>query len=111
MNLSEDTKKSLIMTLLGLDEKPTATAKTEWKPMIVVLQRGWVIVGEVFLTDTSCSVRCGHVIRSWGTSKGLGEIALNGPTSNTKLDKFGKGEFHLLTTVLMLDIEASKWSL
>jgi len=57
---------------------------------IVVLTNGWVFVGEyhheagkpAFLTAASC-------VRKWGTTAGLGELALNGPTSLTVLDACG----------------------
>ena len=58
---------------------------------IVVITNGFVYMGDVHesedqrylrITDASC-------IREWGTTAGLGEIALNGPTSRTKLDPSG----------------------
>ena len=76
---------------------------------IVICQRGWIYVGHVtedgdryILTDAS-------VIRVWGTTKGLGEIALGGPTSKTVLDKAGRVEVHKLTTVALIDCAADKW--
>lgn len=80
------------------------------KKQILVLQRGWVIVGDVtkkgdYLTVTNCSI-----IRVWGTTEGLGEIALNGPTAKTKLDPCGDITVHVLTTVMVMDINAEKWA-
>jgi hypothetical protein len=50
------------------------------------------------------------VVRSWGTSKGLGELAESGPLTNTKLDKCnGLVEFDYLTVVFTLSVEESKW--
>ena len=58
---------------------------------IVVLQAGWVFIGvlhpakdgkHAFLTEASN-------IRKWGTTAGLGQIALTGPTENTVLDPCG----------------------
>ena len=58
---------------------------------IVVLQAGWVFIGEyhsatdtkpAYLSDASC-------VRRWGTTAGLGELALNGPTKMTALDPCG----------------------
>jgi hypothetical protein len=50
------------------------------------------------------------VIRNWGTTNGLGEIAEGGPTSSTKLDKCkGVVEFDYMTVVLTIDCEARKW--
>jgi len=78
---------------------------------IVVLQRGWVLVGQFERDGNDCKLYNASVIRSWGTTKGLGEIAKDGPTSSTKLDKcYGVVEFDYLTTVLTLNCEVSKWA-
>lgn len=58
--------------------------------VIVVVEAGWVFLaedseereGKLWLTDAS-------TIRLWGTTKGLGEIALSGPTKTTILDYCG----------------------
>ena len=77
---------------------------------IVILQRGWIMVGEFERNGSDCKLKRASVIRSWGTTKGLGEIAGSGPTSNTKLDKcYGEVAFDYLTVVATLDCEASKW--
>ena len=77
---------------------------------IVVLQRGWIVVGRFERKDTQCKLHNASVIRSWGTTWGLGEIAENGPTSITKLDKCkGVVEFDYMTVVLTIDCEAKKW--
>ena len=71
----------------------TAKVKPTGSPdkRIVVLQAGWVFIGNyypaygakpAYLTEA-------HNIRIWGTTAGLGEIALKGPTSNTVLDPVG----------------------
>lgn len=78
---------------------------------IVVLQRGWVMVGKFEQQGNNCKLHNASVIRSWGTTKGLGEIALGGPTSNTKLDKCnGLVQFDYLTVVCMVDCEEVKWA-
>lgn len=77
---------------------------------ILILQRGWVMVGYFKKSGNECSLLRANVIRSWGTTKGLGEIAGNGPTINTKLDKcFGLVEFDYLTVVACISCEESKW--
>lgn len=63
------------------------------KRRIVVIESGWVFIGvwhsanEVLripahLTEAAC-------IRRWGTTAGLGQLALNGPTDETILDPCG----------------------
>lgn len=77
---------------------------------IIVLQRGWVIVGRLEKNGSECKVHQASVIRNWGTTKGLGEIAIAGPTSSTKLDKCGGlVEFDYLTVVATISCEESKW--
>ena len=78
---------------------------------IVILQRGWCMVGRFERNGSDCKLHNASVIRAWGTSKGLGEIAKDGPTSNTKLDPTtGLVEFDYLTVVASISCEESAWS-
>lgn len=58
---------------------------------IYALKERWVLIGEV-ISEGPSHIELEHaaVIRRWGTTKGLGEIALNGPTENTVLDACGR---------------------
>lgn len=76
---------------------------------IVVLQRGWVFIGRWSQSGDMCSLDDAYVIRTWGTTKGLGELALEGKQSNTKLDVAGHIEFHILTVVAILNCNDKKW--
>jgi hypothetical protein len=49
---------------------------------ICVMPRGWILVGNL----EGSTLRNAKVIRQWGTTGGLGELAANGPTPSTKLD-------------------------
>ena len=76
---------------------------------IVVIESGWVLVGDyegkrdkTLLTDAS-------VIRLWGTSKGLGEIAINGPTKDTVLDKLGVTEITNKHILFIVECNQQKW--
>lgn len=91
-------------------EKPNSIEfNGEWK--IVVLQRGWVVVGKMEREGTQCKLHHAAVIRTWGTTKGLGEIALDGPTNATIIDPCnGLVEFDYLTVVLAISVNESKWS-
>ncbi len=78
---------------------------------IVVLQRGWIVVGRFERKDTQCKLYNASVIRTWGTTNGLGEIAEGGPTSSTKLDRCkGIVEFDYMTVVLTIDCDTKKWN-
>ncbi len=78
---------------------------------IVILQRGWIMVGRLERSGSECKLHNASVIRSWGTSKGLGEIAEGGPTNNTKLDKcYGIVEFDYLTVVASISCKENAWN-
>jgi len=78
---------------------------------IVILQRGWVMVGRFEKNGSDCKLHNASVIRSWGTTKGLGELA-NGPTPSTKLDPCGGVvEFHELTVIATISCNPKYWKL
>jgi hypothetical protein len=77
---------------------------------IVVLQRGWVMVGRFEKNGSECKLHNASVIRNWGTTKGLGEIAGSGPTSSTKIDATnGLVEFDYLTVVATISCSKEAW--
>jgi len=96
-------KKDVEKALKGNKIAPT-------KIQIVVLQRGWVAIGRFTQIKEQCHLTNAFIIRTWGTSKGLGELAAEGQTSNTKLDKCADLHFHELTIVLRMDVDESKWN-
>lgn len=55
---------------------------------IVVLDRGFVYVGDVVIDGEFAIITNAKNIRYWGTKKGLGELT-NGPLPETKLDDIG----------------------
>lgn len=93
-------KKSDVKTGSG---KPT-------KLQIVILQRGWVIIGRYHEEKDQFVCEDSKVIRVWGTTKGLGELALEGPKSNTKLDDCGTVRSLKTTIVARLDVDVDVWS-
>lgn len=56
---------------------------------IVVMDRGFVYVGDVSCDDRFVRITGAKNIRSWGTTRGLGELR-NGPLESTKLDEVGE---------------------
>ena len=80
---------------------------------IVVLQRGWVLIGRYYRKEntTTATLLDASVIRRWGTSEGLPELALKGRLSGTVLDKCGKNpvRFDVLTEVFNMEVDESKW--
>ena len=91
--------------------KGSTKQQHEGEIKIVVLQRGWVMVGRFEKIGTDCKLHAASVIRNWGTTKGLGEIAGNGPTSSTKLDPTnGLVEFDSLTIVATIACNQAAWA-
>lgn len=75
---------------------------------IYVIEAGWVLTGfeksrnfdELHITDAAC-------IRRWGTTDGLGQLALHGPTSDTVLDLCG--EVHINPKHIRFCIKCPGW--
>lgn len=59
------------------------------KKEIIVLTERWVVIGDVNKFGDELEVSNASVIRYWGTKRGLGEIAIDGPTDKTILDFVG----------------------
>ena len=88
--------------------------KTVSNPVqIVVMHRGWVVVGRTRVEPSPegkmLVVEGGAVIRRWGTTKGLGEIAEGGPTRATVLDPCPTVRALVGTYIYTMDCDASKW--
>lgn len=75
---------------------------------IVVLDRGFVYVGDVNIDDDWCVIEKARNIRVWGTTKGLGEL-VNGPTASTKLDDVGTVRAPMRAVISVIDAERSGW--
>lgn len=68
------------------------------------------MVGRFERKESECKLFDASVIRNWGATKGLGEIAENGPTASTKLDKCnGLVEFDYLTVVASISCNEENW--
>ena len=80
------------------------------KKQIVILQRGWVVVGDYSVVKEECVLTDAAVIRLWGTTKGLGELAEKGPLTNTKIDRCPDVRFHPLTVIARMDVNENAWS-
>lgn len=88
----------------------TIVAEHSGEYKIVVLQRGWVLIGKFERKGNDCKLHKASVIRNWGTTKGLGELAQDGPKPSTILDKcYGLVEFDYLTMVVSLSVNGGVW--
>lgn len=76
---------------------------------IVVLKESWNLVGELTQEDKWFTITDASVIRRWGTTKGLGELAVRGPLENTILDPVPVTKFHQDSLILIIDCDEEKW--
>lgn len=85
-------------------------AATKDPVYIVILQRGWVVVGRLKQTRSRVKLSGASVVRVWGTTNGLPEL-VDGPTSATRLDKAPLGiEYHELTEIARIPCVEEKWA-
>jgi hypothetical protein len=101
-------KLEIVKALLA-DSKESDTEYGGSEVKIVILQRGWVFVGRFSNKGSACKLTDASNVRTWGTTKGLGEIAENGATDYTKLDKVNDDSFHELSVVAMIDCNDKSW--
>jgi len=85
--------------------------KTDTRPtQIVVADRGFAYVGLVDLTADWVIVSEARNIRYWGTTRGLGQLALEGPTSSTQLDDAGTVRIPVRAVISLIDTEGRLWT-
>lgn len=77
---------------------------------IVILDRGFVYVGRVSTDPNWCIIEGAQNVRRWGTKKGLGELAAEGPNANTVLDPAGTVRAPMRAVIGMLACEAVTWA-
>ena len=86
------------------------TQKTNELPLqIAVLDRGFVYIGRIENTINGIIIHDARNIRYWGTTKGLGELALCGKQSNTKIDDVGQVRVPTHAVIHVIDCDESKW--
>lgn len=76
---------------------------------IVVLERGFVYVGNVVHDGKWCVISDARNIRRWGTTNGLGQLALKGPNKLTCLDDVGTVRAPASAVIHVIDTKGSKW--
>lgn len=71
---------------------------------IVIGNRGNIVVGDLSQEGDMLHLANAYVIRRWGTTKGLGQLAMEGATNETVLDNCGDFSCHLLTTCGLIKV-------
>ena len=91
---------------------PASTAQAAAiAPSIVILDRGFVLVGQAVVDGDWVTVTNASIIRRWGTTKGLGELAASGPLDKTKLDPIGTVKSPLRALIGLVACEPAAWTL
>jgi hypothetical protein len=67
------------------------------------------MIGRYERKGSDCKLTDAYIIRLWGTTGGLGQLALEGKQSSTKLDKAGTVTFDILTVVSLIDCKEDLW--
>lgn len=110
MNIDNLTIKEAreIAAMFGASAPKPAPVDRGW--CIVILDRGHVVVGNVVIDGDWVTTSDASVIRYWGTTRGLGEIAKGGPTDKTKLDPIGIVRSPVRAVVGIVECEGKKWN-
>lgn len=80
------------------------------KIRIVILDKGFVSVGKFTQGKDFCKLENAATVRYWGTTRGLGEIAENGPTDSTKLDRTPTQHIPVHSIVNTIECVDAKWN-
>lgn len=88
----------------GIEYTPTAPPAAGTLK-IVVADRSWNFVGNVENHDNgSITITNAKVIRRWGTTKGLGQLASEGKQANTQLDDIGTVRLPGHAVIAVIDV-------
>lgn len=86
-----------------------ATAKKKGKLVIAILDRGWVFIARAQESPSSLELSNAACIRYWGTTKGIGQLALEGAQSGTKIDEAGTVTVPRTAVIALIDAVEDKW--
>ncbi|MEL7628745.1 hypothetical protein AAGW04_07035 [Pectobacterium aroidearum] len=110
MNINELTigQAKELASLFGVAKSESSCPIENGERYIVTLQRGWIVVGNVTKSGDYLSISNAAVIELWGTTDGLGQLAISGPTSDTRLRKTSDLLTHELTVVHLMRVQNDK---
>lgn len=95
---------------MRLEGRKMAQSNSVEGKQIVILDRGFVYVGDVSVTGDWLVIENASNVRRWGTKKGLGELASNGPGPSSVLDPTPTVRAPLRAVIGTIQCEAAKWS-
>lgn len=80
---------------------------TQWQ--IIIAERGWIYVGKITREGDQVVIREARNVRRWGTTGGLGELALKGALRDTVLDYYGVVRIHVLAVCGAIECNDKIW--
>lgn len=98
-------ERAIEKVLLGAQDE--SVSALGGKSKIVVCQRGFVYAGNITKHGDYIVINDAVNIRRWGTTRGLGELAANGNTPDTRADACGTVRVHQLAVVAMIDCDGA----
>lgn len=98
-----------IAAMFGAQVKSSGLGTINHGFCIVVLDKGFVYVGNLTTDDKFITITDARNIRRWGTSKGLGQLALEGEQADTILDSVGTVKALIGELKHMILSEAKLW--
>jgi len=87
-------------------------SKSVKEKRIVIVQSGWVFVGDKTAAPhvlSTIRLENASVIRVWGTERGLGQLALYGPQKDTILDPCGTVDLPLTAVLGEMHCDPGAW--
>jgi len=76
---------------------------------IVILDRGFVYVGDVRIDGDWLIISNAGNVRRWGTTRGLGQLAREGPRAETQIDPTPTVRAPLRAVIGVIECEAARW--
>lgn len=98
-----------IAAMFGAQIKSSGTGIVNHGLCIVVLDKWFVYVGQLMTDDKFLTIMQPHVARRWGTTRGLGQLVLEGPQPNPELDNCGTVRTLIGELKHMILCEVSAW--
>ena len=77
---------------------------------IAVLDRGFVYIGMCRIDQGFLIITNARNIRRFGTTKGLGQLAIDGPQPETALDDVGTVRAPIGAVMHLIDVDENKWN-
>jgi hypothetical protein len=104
----DDTQKELSLGKACIS-KPASGGYVDHGIQLVILDRGFVYVGDVKTNNEWCVIAGAKNVRRWGTTRGLGELAAKGPLTDTQLDDTGMVRAPMSAVIALIACNKRKW--